>query len=389
MRSKTFRIMFMAICLCGAPPSSSADCGRKLQERVYYGTLGSHRVYEDDATLERVDIVGVRLSLTLIVHRRPVPFFSGPSTYLVSADLGHRWQQAYYPWGLSSNLQGKGGYMIQASSNPNVMYKWLQDVGLYLRSEDHGNTWRLPVNSVDGVSREDFASRISGQSSYRVGFRLAAVHPIQPLALFAGIEVVPWAEDVFHESQPEVHHLPGLYVSYDGGERWTKFTDAVQGFIPGFYYDLSPLGISPSDPQVMYGYGRAGILKSTDGGKNWTAVGDREAFQEAPAHLVDGRKLPAAPTDPGGLRVVQFAFDPANSNLLYVVSNKGVYRTEDGGEKWSLLNLGFDVIDAYNSLGFNTANPKELFIGTTFGLYYSKDQGCHFQKIYPPNSKVR
>jgi photosystem II stability/assembly factor-like uncharacterized protein len=66
-----------------------------------------------------------------------------------------------------------------------------------------------------------------------------------------------------------------------------------------------------------------------------------------------------------------------------MLSNKGVYRTTDGGESWRLLNLGYDVLYAYNTIALNPAKPKEVFVGTMNGFYYSKDKGCHFTGIFP------
>jgi len=369
--------------------SAGGDCCRKPQARVYYGALGSHRAYKDDSTLERVEVVRGRPSLTVSVYRPAEAYFRDQSAYLESADLGRTWEEVLYPWGLPSNLPGKGGYVIQAPSDPKIVYKWLQDVGLYLRSENRGNTWRLPEYSVDGVSKEDFAFRVSGERSYRLGFRLAAVHPSQPMTLYAGIEAVPWAGRIYDEDQPRERRAPGIYVSYDGGETWTKFSDDLQNFTPSPNYDVSPLGIAPSNPQVMYAVGRGGIVSSNDGGNHWALVNEEAELQRAPGRLVDGRKVEAVPTDPGGIRVTQFAFDPTNEKIVYVVSSKGVYRTEDGGGSWCLLNLGFDVLDACNSIGVNPSNPKEIFIGTTFGFFYSSDRGCKFRRIYPRQSNLQ
>ncbi len=83
--------------------------------------------------------------------------------------------------------------MIEAPSDPGVVYKNLGDAGLYLRSEDHGITWRLPEYRIGSETKEQFAATVSGKSFYRVDFWLAAIHPREPLTLYAAIRVIPWA----------------------------------------------------------------------------------------------------------------------------------------------------------------------------------------------------
>jgi photosystem II stability/assembly factor-like uncharacterized protein len=277
-----------------------------------------------------------------------------------------------------------GSNPIQSPSDPRVLYKYLPELGLYLRSDDSGSTWQLPRYEVDSTPREDLAYRVAGNRSYRLNFSLAAIHPRQPLTLYAGIDVVPWARTITDAPPLEEHTLPGLYVSGDGGETWKKFSDKLESF--DYLFQVIPVGISPSHPDLMYGVCPAGICKSTDGGKGWSAVGEQSLLGEVPRSVEEkrtGRKVLGGRLGLG-IAVRQFVFDPLNDKTVYIVSNKGVFRTLDGGETWCLLSLGFDVAYSYYDAALNPSNPKELFVGTAYGLFRSKDRGCHFEKIYPP-----
>jgi hypothetical protein len=85
--------------------------------------------------------------------------------------------------------------------------------------------------------------------------------------------------------------------------------------------------------------------------------------------------------------VVQFVIDPSNENIVFVVPNKGIYRSLDGGGTWCLLDLGFDEIEGVHSIAISSPHPLEIFVGTTHGVSYSSDRGCHFTRIYPELSR--
>jgi hypothetical protein len=353
--------------------AAQPGCCRTGSQTVYYRTLGSHLHYRDEARIIRIGVTDGHLSLTISTPLLRGSYYDNEAIF-VTPNSGTNWKREFRAWGMPSNLPN-GGSLVEAASDANVIYKAVQDVGLYLRSDDRGNSWTLPKYSIDGLSREDFASRVSGKISYHVTFDIRGIHPKQPLTVYAGLEVVPWSPRIYSKEQFQPKHVSGLYVSRDGAETWSKFTDAVCG-------DCA-FAIDASDPGLMYGQGPQGIVKSTDGGNRWVRVGAGDPLYSPPGILFDHQHIPKDPASPGGINVIQFAIDPGKSNTVYIVSDKGVYRTEDGGKTWCLLNLGFDVLHAYNSVVVNPLNSKELLVGTAFGIYRSEDRGCHFKRVYP------
>ena len=377
------------VALCAPDP-----CCRDLATPVWYRHFDHHAVEPGDSTVVKVDAVGTEVLLT-IRARSPIqdPFFSAPHSDFTTKDGGRTWTGR--PVMLPSPLSRLHSEYVEAPSDPKFLYRYVKDIGLYLRSEDRGKTWQLPHYSVGGVSREEFAFSIARSRFHLVLFELAAIHPRDPSTLYATISVFPWSghllivpPDVkwrdpssnFPSGFLSSHELPGMYVSHDGGETWAESTDVLR--------NSSPLGFSSSNPNLMFGHGLSGIVKSTDGGKTWEAVGQQKELEARPKMLTEKETGMRSWGAPAGLSVLQFVIDPTDDKIVYIVSNKGVYRTLDGGNTWCLLDLGFDVIDSYNSLALNPDDPTELFVGTRYGTFHSTDRGSSFRRIYPPPSET-
>jgi photosystem II stability/assembly factor-like uncharacterized protein len=201
-----------------------------------------------------------------------------------------------------------------------------------------------------------------------VQFLLVAIHPRDALTLYASISVLPWGTN-FGKSELRSYDLPGVYVSNDGGDSWKQFSATLR--------NGSPLGISPFDPWLMFGHSEKGIVKSSDGGKTWRLPKQAAQLEERPR----GESFLYGPTP--GLKAYQIVADPSDKDIVYIVSNKGLYQSTDGGDNWCLLNLGFDVLDAIHSLGYTPGDSKQLFLGTVYGVFHSSDGGKAWKKIYP------
>ena len=120
----------------------------------------------------------------------------------------------------------------------------------------------------------------------------------------------------------------GVWKSTDGGLTWRPLTDKVKDMAPS----IGAIAVAPSDPNVIYaGTGEAcirgdiingnGIYKSVDAGKTWTYSGLKETQT-----------------------VGRIAVNPKNPDIAYVAAlghvfgantERGIYRTTDGGKNWS------------------------------------------------------
>lgn len=364
--------VLLVVLILQYPPKPDSNCCRPARTQIRYAP---ERHHHRQTYISRAAVVEGKFSLQI---EAPSPD-EGTSDHWRTNDYGRTWTRTGEA---PSNLGVFNSPIAEATSDPRVVYRISNELGfLYLRSEDGGDTWLLPRYAIEGASKEDFAYAVSKSRSYHVLFRLAAICPRDPLTLYAGIEVVQWANSLIRLRPFGDIYLPGLYTSHDGGETWNKFTDELSS--------LRPLGINPANPNMMYGQGRNGVLKSTNGGKNWTQVGQEDGlltsikFQGEKTEEQEQRERLGKKE----LEIRQFAFDPSDESVLYIVSNKGIYRTLDGGKTWCLLDLGFDEVNAVNSMALNPAKPREILLGTAYGIFFSNDQGCHSQKIWPPPAK--
>ena len=127
----------------------------------------------------------------------------------------------------------------------------------------------------------------------------------------------------------------GVWKTDDGGTYWHNISD-------GFFKTaaVGAIAVSASDPNVIYaGMGEScvrldvsygdGVYKSTDGGQTWTHLG-----------LADTR------------HIARIRIHPHNPDILYVAAlghlfgpntQRGVFRSSDGGGMWSNVGLNLST----------------------------------------------
>jgi photosystem II stability/assembly factor-like uncharacterized protein len=187
----------------------------------------------------------------------------------------------------------------------------------------------------------------------------------------------------------------GVMASEDGGTTWRSLNEnllslAVKGKRPTFsaiavsaqhaeVLYLGYLGLVPaSDPTKEY----YGVLKTSDGGLNWSTV-RQEADAIAPNMHNDWTSVSFGPD--WGEEPVGIGVDSANPGLVYTTDLGRVMRSVDGGRNWygvfsqstgrGYTTTGLDVTTCYG-VHFDPFDPKRMFIGyTDIGLMRSEDGG--------------
>lgn len=131
-------------------------------------------------------------------------------------------------------------------------------------------------------------------------------------------------------SQPNTFYMGvasgGLFRTTDAGENWVPITD---GQVP--LGSTGAIAVADSDPNIIYlGTGSdgvrsnvstgRGVYKTTDGGETWHFAGLYDVGQ------IGGVRI--HPTNPDIVWVA------ANGDIFKPGSERGVYKTTDGGESW-------------------------------------------------------
>ncbi|HEV2863822.1 MAG TPA: SBBP repeat-containing protein [Pyrinomonadaceae bacterium] len=162
--------------------------------------------------------------------------------------------------------------------------------------------------------------------------------------------------------------LLGVFKTTNGGDTWAQ----AAGNLPGSTPNVNEVVVDPTAPQTVYAATtNRGVLKSTDGGANWTLANNGLT----PTGFINPtvRTLVLAPSQP--------------STLYAAVTNPtaAVYKSTDGGANWTLANNGLSFISfngQVNPLGpasllVDPASPSTVYAGTSgFGVYKTTDGGA-------------
>lgn len=211
-----------------------------------------------------------------------------------------------YAWYMSSRLGPNGEFV-------NINRKMMEATGINSRlhtssnkgentASISGGAWTAvgPMNTDNGIGRVD-----------RLAF-----HPTDANTVYAGTTA------------------GGLWKTTDAGANWTNLSpDLPSGGISGIVIDpvnTNTIYILTGDGDSNFsgfvedfGYMRLsiGVLKSTNGGVNWTKTG----------------QFPGA--DYASLTGYRLIMHPSNNNILYACTSQGIWATSNGGETWG-LNIG-------------------------------------------------
>ena len=285
-----------------------------------------------------------------------------PNTFYFGGAGGGIWKTSDAGRTWCSLMQNEGSSAIGAltisQSDPSIIYAgtghvaWRYDIlegdGVY-KSTDAGLTWENI-----GLSETGYIGKI-------------LVDPEDPDKV-----VVAALGHVFGSTKER-----GIYTSVDGGKSWrqTLFVNDSTGAVD--------LACDPENPTIMYAAlwqirmhpwldyylpqhsPNSGIYKSTDGGENWNKI-EIDILRNIPVGRI-------------GLAVGK----GTNGNLVYATidapsGKKGLYRSDDGGNNWKLINSDGSLANNYFSrITIDPSDNEKIYVMGR-SLMLSTDGGKSF-----------
>jgi photosystem II stability/assembly factor-like uncharacterized protein len=292
-----------------------------------------------------------------------------------STDGGIRWQPIFDEQPTSTI-----GSLAIAPSDPNVIYVGSGEAnirgnievgnGIY-KSTDAGKTWKH-VWKQEG----------------QIGTMI--VHPKNPDIAFAAV--------LGHAFGPNPER--GVYRTLDGGKTWQRvlFKDEDTG--------ASDVCLDPSNPSILFaglwqarrrpwelisGGSGSGLYVSRDGGDNWTQLippppgEEGKGEGDAPKGKKFAKGLPEGVW--GKIGVAVAASDGRRVYALIEADKGGLFRSDDGGATWKLVNDGRGLRQRafyYTTLTVDPRNPEVIWCPQV-PLLKSIDGGKTFEKIKGPH----
>ncbi|HEX4079338.1 MAG TPA: hypothetical protein VHX61_10765 [Rhizomicrobium sp.] len=212
------------------------------------------------------------------------------------------------------------------------------------RSEDGGRSWSRVLFRDDNTGAIDLAFK-----------------PGDPHTLYAALWQTrrpPWS--VY---PPSNGPGSGLFVSHDGGDRWSRITGG------GFIAHPGRMGIAfaPSRPDRIYiladgPANEAGLYRSDDGGAHWQHVSaDKRIWNR-------------------GWYFSGITVDPKNPDRVYVMDTI-VLRSDDGGRHFIALK-GDATGDDFHALWIDPLDTNHRILGSDQGTQISANGGATWSSWY-------
>lgn len=345
MRIQLLRLFFLTLIIFSFS-TQAQDVDESLYDALEYRLIGPFR--------------GGRSAAVTGVPGKPNLFYFGATGGGVwrTKNGGRSWDN------ISDGFFGGSiGAVEVAPSDPNIIY-----VG------GGENTLRGNVSSGYGMWKTTDAGKTWEKAGLPLSRHISKlrIHPTNPDIVYAAV-----LGDIYKPTQER-----GVYKTTDGGKSWERilFSNEDSGAI-----DLS---LDPGNPRILYastwhsrrtpydftsGGAGSALWKSTDSGSTWKEISKNEGF----------------PKDTLG--IIGVAVSPVNSERVFaMVEHKekgGLYRSEDGGENWTMINDDRNLRQRawyYTKVYADTENADVVYV-LNVSYHKSTDGGKSFESSNAPH----
>ncbi|RNC90075.1 MAG: hypothetical protein ED555_11615 [Allomuricauda sp.] len=272
-----------------------------------------------------------------------------------SSDGGATWEKLLY-------INAKTGCadLTMDPSNPNVLYASMWEFRRTGWSFESGGANSALYKSTDGG--KTWNKIHNGFPEGKLGRLAIAVAPSNPNVLYTVIEA-------------EKDERKGLYRSDDAGASWEQLNNDFGITVRPFYF--SRIVVDPKNEDVVVKGGLSGSI-SRDGGKTFKSLGNMHSD------------------------IHDIAFSIVNSDIMYVGTDGGVYRSWDGGTTMEIVenlplsqfyHISVDDAEPYNVYGGLQDNgswwgPSSAPGGVQARDWNSVGAGDGFRVLKHPTKKI-
>jgi photosystem II stability/assembly factor-like uncharacterized protein len=290
-----------------------------------------------------------------------------------STDGGKTWQQVATPRYSNTLILGENTAakstknaslkliwcMAQAGNDkPNELWLGTEPGGLF-HSKDNGDTWQL----IENLWQQRLESTLwFGAGKDEPFIHSIVVNPLDSNHLYIAVSCA------------------GVYETKDYGKTWQPRNMGLKAtYLPNpnseIGHDPHRLLACEATPSVLWQQNHCGIFRSTNAGKTWDDITDKNGIANYGFALaIDAKNASRA-------WVI-----PAQSDELRIPHDLAlcVCRTEDGGQTWQSLRKGllqkhcFDIVFRH---AFDIIDSTLAFGTTTGNLYVSEDFGDNWTLI--------
>jgi photosystem II stability/assembly factor-like uncharacterized protein len=259
-----------------------------------------------------------------------------------SVDAGRTWTH------MGLDETGRIGRILVHPTNPDLVFACA--IGRITGLQQERGVFR----TIDGGQKWERVLFVDEQT----GCSGLSMDMTNPRTLFAGtwqVEMHPWA---MLSGGPG----SGIYVSRDGGTKWTR--------VEGSGLPRSPLGkidvaVAPTDSNRVYALiqtkDQGSVWRSDDGGASWRVVNwSRELIGRAGYYI-------------------HLKVSPANEDEV-LVSNSSFFQSVDGGQTFRTVNWGGDNHDIW----WDPTNADRFAISHDAGITITTQHGRSTQRVTLP-----
>jgi hypothetical protein len=253
---------------------------------------------------------------------------------------------------------GDGFYAVADPSDPDIIYSQAQ----------YGGLFRTHRKSLAQKKIQPWQPQEGESAPYRWNWSAPfVISPHDPKTLYFGANVVFRSRDrgdTWERISPDLtRQLSRDKLPLQGKVQPTNAIDLHAS--TGLYGNIHSLAVSPMRNGLLAAGTDDGLIQvSRDDGKTWT-------------------RTARFPRVPERMKVAMVAWSPTREGTLFAVFDghqdndfrpHGV-RSDDYGRTWRSISSNLPAFGPAKSIAAHPRNGELLFVGTDFGVYFSRDGG--------------